>query len=169
MACGKTTLGHALEKFENVCFIDLDEEIEKHTSMTIPQIFNNLGEEKFRSFEREILRRIVDEKSNFYSIIATGGGTPCNDDSMDFMLSHGTVVWLEASMERTIKRLMEAQNQRPLVANKTKEELENFVRSHFGRRKHFYQRAHHRFDSTYLDSSEEILETVGLFKEKFLN
>ena len=161
MACGKTTLGRALEGAGYADFIDLDEEIARTTGKTPAEWFATEGEAAFRAAELAELKRICRARPR--AVIATGGGTPCNSEAMQLMLESGMVVWLEASIERTVERLLEADGQRPLVAGKSRRELAEFIPAHLAARVPFYSRAHLKFDSSRLDSEDEIAETVGEF------
>ena len=51
MGCGKTSLGEALAREMDLTYIDLDQLIEHENSMTITQIFKELGESRFREIE----------------------------------------------------------------------------------------------------------------------
>ena len=75
MGCGKTKIGRRLSQKLNLNFIDLDHEIELFYSKTILELFEDLGEVRFREIEREILIKILDNKDRF--VLSLGGGTPC--------------------------------------------------------------------------------------------
>ncbi len=83
MGSGKTTLGKELSKDLDLKFIDLDAYIENKIGMTIIDIFNNKGEEKFRIIEKECLIELSTEE---HIVIATGGGTPCFYNNMQKFL-----------------------------------------------------------------------------------
>ena len=51
MGCGKSTIGKELAKKLGFSFLDMDDYIEKRQDMTIPQMFDELGEEFFRAAE----------------------------------------------------------------------------------------------------------------------
>lgn len=166
MACGKTTLGRAMADASLARFVDLDEFLEKKSGLSPAEWFARRGEDAFRAAELDALRELClaeDDSAELPLIIACGGGTPCQPAAADLMDRYGTVVWLEASMERTIARLLDAPGKRPLVDGMDKDDLRRFVEKHISQRRHAYQRAHIRFDSTYLDNPEEIARTVGLF------
>ena len=57
MGCGKTTLGEVLARQLDCRFIDLDEFIEQRQGMTVVQIFDEMGENRFRELETAALRR----------------------------------------------------------------------------------------------------------------
>ena len=163
MACGKTTLGEALCARGYADFVDLDHEIESASGLTPAEWFALRGEGAFRVAVREALERLAASGTERTVVVATGGGTASNADAMDFMLSHGRVVWLEASLERTIERLLDAPGQRPLVAGMDADGLRAFIPSHLSQREPFYARAHQRFDSSRLDTEAEVADSVGRF------
>lgn len=172
MACGKTTLGRALQKAfpELVDFIDLDEYIVDREGRDIPRIFAESGEPYFRRLEADAIAELSarEQSSGKRKIVACGGGTPCQPGNMERMLDAGTVVWLQADMDRTISRLIDAQNSRPLVAGKSPEELAAFVSRNLEARTPHYSRAHHHFDTTHLDTLAEVDATVEKFAKLFL-
>lgn len=105
MGCGKSTLGRALSKQTGIELIDLDHYIERRFHRSITDIFAIEGETRFRDLER----RMLEETGEFENVvIACGGGTPCFGNNMEFMNSHGTTVYLEASEERLLDRLIKA-------------------------------------------------------------
>lgn len=174
MAAGKTTLGRALEAARAARFVDLDEYISRQSGMTPAEWFATRGEEAFRQAEREALEAIGHDAADTYSeealplVVALGGGTPCRAGAMELMKSRGRVIWLEASVDRTVKRLVEADGQRPLVAGMGGNELREFVERHRRERNRWYSMADARFDTSLLDSPEEITVTVRAFTNLFL-
>ena len=52
---GKTEIGRILASRLNIPFIDTDDLIETMTGRSIPDIFHDEGEERFRSIEREVI------------------------------------------------------------------------------------------------------------------
>ena len=124
MASGKSTFGKELAKDKGLPFLDLDESVESREGRSISEIFAKEGEEYFRKREREILHEICNEADEF--VLATGGGTPCFFDNMDYMNQAGTTVFLNTS---------------PLLAMYSDDELEFFVREHLESRLSFYLKA----------------------------
>lgn len=174
-ACGKTTLGRALGPqmesmgLEPAPFFDLDEAIEDVAGMSVAHIFETQGEAAFRRLESETLHRLSEQESA--AVIACGGGTPCSEANIGYMLGKGLVVELRATREATLRRLLEAPaGQRPLVKrfHGDPEALAAEVDSLSGRRARWYSRAHARFDSSRLESPEEIAITARNFINRFL-
>lgn len=165
MATGKTTLGKALAKDLGLQFVDLDLYIESRYHATVSQIFAERGEEGFRQIERNMLHEVAEFED---VIIATGGGTPCFFDNMEYMNAQGTTVFLDASVDVIFTRLTIARTQRPLVAGKTDEELRSYITETLNRRLPYYSRATHSFCANQLENVKQISESVERFKEEVL-
>jgi len=72
---GKTRLLKRLEEsFRQTLFLDLDDEIEKRTGLSIPEIFKQHGEVYFRQQEQETLSECL--KLNQPKVISLGAGFP---------------------------------------------------------------------------------------------
>ena len=124
MGAGKTTLGKAFARSLGLSFIDLDWYIEERFHKTVQQLFAERSEEGFRELER----RMLHEVSEFEDVvISTGGGTPCFFDNMEYMNKQGTTVFLRVDPKVLFRRLRVAKQQRPLLAQKSDEELMDFI------------------------------------------
>lgn len=157
MGAGKTTLGKQLASMLDVSFIDLDKYIESKYHKTIPDIFEEHGEEGFRLIEQSALKQ-VSEIENV--IISTGGGAPCFFDNMAVMNKTGLTVYIKATPEELASRLRASKTVRPIVASKTDEELIPFIAEHLDKRELFYNKAHISFVTEHLVSKEDIHLTV---------
>lgn len=177
MGTGKTTLGRAMEHFASsdacppplrgLTFVDLDGFIERNERMSIPEIFRTKGEPHFRELERSLLREVAGNGSSPV-LVGCGGGTPCQPGCMDWMNAAGLTVKLEASHHVLLRRLMEADGQRPLTAGMQPGELAAFITAKQADREPFYGRARLRFPSDRLESEEEINESCRLFADLVL-
>lgn len=139
MASGKTTFGKELAKDEGLPFLDLDDCIEEREGRSISEIFAICGERYFREVERRVLHELCDEQNEF--VMATGGGTPCFFDNMEYMNCTGRTVFLNVSLSVIVKRLKRQRADRPLLARYSDDELESFVREHLESRLSFYMKA----------------------------
>ena len=67
MGSGKSTIGKLLSKKLNMSFLDTDREIEKIMGMSINEIFNNYGENRFRLIETAFFNEIVKVNNYVYA------------------------------------------------------------------------------------------------------
>lgn len=167
-ACGKTTLGRALHERTGVRFVDLDQAVERSAGMTVPEIFATQGETAFRALEAEALEHVCALYAGHDAVVACGGGTPCRPGAMDLMLRSGTVVRLSADRDITLRRLREAEGQRPRLAGLSDAALIAALDADARDREPSYSRATATFDSSRLDTEEQVNETVTLFINEFM-
>lgn len=167
MASGKTTLGHAVAAATGIGFVDLDDYIVGREGRSITEIFADGGEAAFRHAERLALEALLDDP-HAPRLIACGGGTPCFGDNLELLNSRGQTVWLDAKTDIIESRLKEARSERPLVASLSDDSLADYVSARLAERLPYYSRAAARFDSSRLDSPEQIDESVCQFIKRFL-
>jgi shikimate kinase len=117
---------------------DLDHLVEGVEDRSIMQIFKESGEEHFRKMESIVLKWFAD-KDQF--ILATGGGTPCFLDNMEWMNNHGLTIWLDEPVDLLLERLVPEKNQRPLIAKLSNKRLRNWLAEKTEERRHFYSQA----------------------------
>lgn len=139
MGSGKSLIGYSLAQKLHLPFIDLDKEIEKSTGCSISDFFRIHGETEFRKEERRLLMESGSQKNEF--VMATGGGTPCFHDNMNWMNESGTTLYLQVSLETLVRRLKRDKQKRPLLSSLTDEKLSVFVNTLFREREQFYETA----------------------------
>ncbi len=139
MASGKTTIGLELAKKLNYEFIDLDEFIEQKHNKTIKQIFEQKGEDHFRTLENEALRDVSSIDGNI--LIASGGGTSCFYNSIDFMNKTGLTIYIKVDVGELVTRLIESKTDRPLLWGKTPQELNDYILRVLNEREKYYEKA----------------------------
>lgn len=147
MGAGKTTIGKVLSKLIGLTFIDLDYYIEGRFRKTVAQLFAERGEEGFRSIERNMLHEVAEFED---VLVSTGGGTPCFFDNMEFMNQQGTTIYLQVSVDELASRLELCKHTRPVLKNRTGDELKAFVAESLSGRLPFYQKASIVFDANEL-------------------
>lgn len=165
MGAGKTTVGKALAKELGVMFYDLDWYIESRMRKTVKQIFDEIGEEGFRKIERNMLHEVAEFEN---VVVSCGGGTPCFFDNMDYMNQLGETIYLKASPETLHTHLKMGKGVRPLLLNKTSEEVEIFIREQLKLREPFYNKAKHIIDINVMDDFDKINGMVQQIR-KMLN
>ena len=157
MGSGKTTVGKALSKETGMMFYDLDWYIESRMRKSVSQIFAEKGEEGFRKIEHNMLHEVAEFED---VIISCGGGTPCFFDNMDYLNQQGDVVYLKATPETLYKHLLMAKVERPLLKDKSPEELIAYITEHLKERAPFYEKARYILDVNVLDEYNKIQTSV---------
>lgn len=148
MGSGKSYWGHIWALEEGYTFYDLDTEIEKVFELPVEQIFEKHGEEKFREMERYHLRKFESSKK---CLVACGGGAPCFFDNLEWMKQHGTVIYLKASPEYILNRVMDETEKRPLLKKINSSELLFFIEQKLKEREPVYLQANHVLEVTSLN------------------
>jgi shikimate kinase len=151
MGCGKSGTGKKLAARIGYDFIDLDDLIEEQYNKTIPEIFESEGENKFRELEHNYLKGLM-EKDNV--VISLGGGTPCFYNNMELMNSNGVTIYLKMSAEMLASRLKDSKKARPLLKDKSAEELKDFITESLEKREPFYLNAMYKVKAKDLDIEE---------------
>ena len=100
MGSGKTSIGKALAKKLCLPFVDIDASIHKKTGKTLAQIFEQHGEEFFRTLERA---ETVMAAAKTPQVISTGGGCVLNQNSMMALKRNGIVIFLNRPPEAIAK------------------------------------------------------------------
>ena len=162
MGSGKTTVGKALSKETGMMFYDLDWYIESRMRKSVSQIFAERGEEGFRKIEHNMLHEVAEFED---VIISCGGGTPCFFDNMDYLNQQGDVVYLKVTPEVLYKHLLMAKVERPLLKDKTAEELIAYITEHLKEREPFYTKARHILDVSLMDNYDKINISVTKLRE----
>lgn len=154
---GKSTIGPLLAKELDRPFLELDTEIERATGFGIREIFENLGQAEFRRVERECLERIVESGDDL--VIATAGGIVSEPSTFAFLLSSCLTVYLKATADEHMKRVIGQQDTR-IVGPKVQDEARDVVRRTLDVREGLYQRADIVLDTTDLDVDESVRKLV---------
>lgn len=157
MGSGKTTVGRQLAKRLGLMFYDLDWYITNRMRRTVAQIFEESGEEGFRKIEHAMLHEVAEFED---VVLSCGGGTPCFFDNMDYLNRMGETVYLKASPEVLYAHLKMGKSVRPLLLNKTPEEVEAFVKEQLAQREPYYTKAKHTLDVNVLDTYDKIKISV---------
>ena len=122
--CGKTSAGRLLAERLHRPFADCDSFIERHSGMTIAEIFAAEGECGFRKRETEALRELCKQSG---TVIATGGGCVTVEENYPLLHQNGTIVYIMRDLSAL------PTEGRPLSQSTAVEEL-------YEKRKHAYAR-----------------------------
>ena len=112
MGSGKTTVGKAVAERLGMGFVDIDQMIENGRGETVSEIFEKYGSDLFRILELQAAVKAAVHKN---VVVATGGGTVLNDESMSRLKeSAAAVVFLNRDINKIIETV--DTTTRPLLA-----------------------------------------------------
>ncbi len=100
---GKTLSGIKAAELLRMPFVDMDELIQYRTRKSIPEIFEEDGEDAFRNMETELLEELSQKSSR---VVSTGGGVPVREVNREIMGKTGVIILLTASPETIHQRLV---------------------------------------------------------------
>jgi XRE family aerobic/anaerobic benzoate catabolism transcriptional regulator len=151
---GKSTLGSALAEQLEMPFLELDRLIEQESGVTLNLIFDFYGQSGFRRLERRSLDRILENYPRF--VLATGGSLVSEPATFERLLSSCFTVWLCASPEEHMQRVINQGDMRPMEDNR--DAMADLKRILVEREK-LYRKADIQLDTT-KDSLEESLNKL---------
>lgn len=111
MGAGKSTIGRQVADVLGVPFRDADREIELAAGRTIQEIFAEYGEEHFRSGERRVIARLLEEEP---FVLATGGGAFMDAETRAVIEEKAISIWLRAEFDVLWARVSK-RSHRPLL------------------------------------------------------
>lgn len=155
---GKSTIGKKIASKLHYDFYDLDEVFEHNYHISIENFFEKYDENAFRICERILMSELL-RKEN--CVISTGGGTPCFFDTMDNIIESSISVYIKLSHKSLVYRLLNSHKVRPLIKNKSEEELMRFVEEQMSQREGYYLRSHFIFNGESID----IVQVINTLKE----
>lgn len=138
MGSGKTYWARRLAERLGWNFLDLDEVVKQRAGCSVAQIFEEKGEAAFRELERETLHSLTFLEN---TVVATGGGTPCFYDNLDWMRARGLTIYLQAPAPLLAQRLQPEKALRPLLAYLPENGLLPFIEGKLAERLPFYEQA----------------------------
>lgn len=133
---GKSTLGVMLADDLDFPFVELSREIEKVAGCSVLEIHNLYGATAYRRYERRALESIVQIYPEL--VLATPGGLVSDPATFNLLLSHCTTVWLQATPEDHMSRVVQQGDLRPMAAS---HEAMDDLRRILAGRSAFYSRA----------------------------
>ncbi len=112
---GKSTLGAMLAEKGEVPFIELDRLIEQEAGVPLGVIFDLYGQSGFRRLERRCLDEVIERHPKF--VLATGGSLVSEPGTFDRLLTSCFTVWLRATPEDHMQRVIAQGDKRPMADN----------------------------------------------------
>lgn len=112
MGAGKSTTGKLLSERLGWPYLDSDDEIERQTGKTVPEIWKAEGEPAFRAEEARVLAQAC--TTDGPSVVSVAGGAILDPDNRARIRRAGLIVWLRADVS-TLARRVGAGAGRPLL------------------------------------------------------
>ena len=156
---GKSTLGKNLSDITGTRFIELNDEIEALSGMSVQELMDLYGLEGYRKLEQQALVQACNQSDDI--IIAAAGGVVNDEETYNYLLKHFHTVWLKAAPEEHISRVRDQGDERPMAGNP---EAMTVLRSILVSREAHYQMADRTIDTSgrsVKDSTAELTDTVG--------
>lgn len=135
MGCGKTTIGKLLASYTGYSFVDIDELIVQNERMSISQIFEQNGEDYFRTVESQLLEQLLNKDNQ---VISTGGGIVKLDSNLNLLKEKSKVFYLKACVDVLYERVKEDSNRPLLKTDNVKLKIESLLNE----RCSLYEKAH---------------------------
>ena len=155
---GKSTLGAALAKRLEMPFLELDRLIEQESGLTLSLIFDFRGQSGFRQLERQCLEDVIQRYPRF--VIATGGSLVSEPGTFERLLSGCFTVWLRASPEEHMQRVIAQGDMRPMSNNR---DAMSDLRRILAEREVLYSKADIQVDTagrTFEESIETLIQAL---------
>ena len=112
MGSGKSTLAPILAKKFNMDYIDTDLDLTNILDMNLKNIFDFIGEKRFRNMESAYFKEHT-KQNNF--IYALGGGIILKKENREILINKGDSIFLDVSKKELNKRLEVNSINRPLL------------------------------------------------------
>lgn len=168
MGAGKSSVGPRVARRLRFASIDLDREVTIRLGMSVPAVFDVLGESAFRDMERELLE---DTAALQDVVVSLGGGTLSQGSNLRFCLDHGFVVYLKAGVDFLAARLQGAVQPRPLLFDASgmhlsEGALRDRIRQILSAREHVYEKAHATISIEGKERDQVAREITDLFRSR---
>jgi XRE family aerobic/anaerobic benzoate catabolism transcriptional regulator len=160
---GKSTLGRMLAQELKVPFIELNRVIEQLAGCAPSEIHSLYGASAYRRYEHRALEAVIAEHPR--AVIASPGGLVSEPSTFSMLLAHCFTVWLQATPEEHMRRVVAQGDLRPMSGNR--EAMDDLKRILAGRAE-LYGRADMAFDTSdktladaYLQLRDRIAARLG--------
>ncbi|MGI6368386.1 MAG: 3-dehydroquinate synthase [Anaerolineae bacterium] len=157
MGTGKTSVASRIAQRLGRPFVDMDDEIVERMGKSIPQIFEQMGEQAFRALESSVC---VDLSQRSGMVIATGGGCLVDEANRDTLSSSGLVVCLDCEAQTIVQRLQGAHD-RPMLYGDSPDRR---IRELMAARRQAYARIPYHIDTTHRTIDQVVEEVIRLYK-----
>jgi XRE family aerobic/anaerobic benzoate catabolism transcriptional regulator len=143
---GKSTLGRALAQGWRVPFVELNRSIEALAGCTLSEIHSLYGPVAYRRYEKRAMEETIQRFPR--AVIATPGGIVSDPATFNLLLAHCYTVWVRATPEEHMGRVLAQGDTRPMAGNTGNAEAMNDLRRILESRAAFYSKADAVFDTS---------------------
>jgi XRE family aerobic/anaerobic benzoate catabolism transcriptional regulator len=153
---GKSTLGRMLAEDLRLPFVELDRVIERLAGCDVGEIHSLYGAAAFRRYEMRALEQAISAHAR--AVIAAGGGLVTEPETYDLLRARCFTVWLRASADDHMKRVIAQGDLRPMAGNA--EAMDDLKRILAGREAEYA-----RADVTFDTSGRALAETYAALRD----
>lgn len=162
MATGKSKIGPILAALTDRAYVDTDEMIVEAAGKSIPEIFEQDGEDAFRDLEH---RCVTEAAKGEAAVISLGGGAIAYERNWNVIEREGVSLCIRASVDTIYGRVARKRDERPLLADLSEAECREKIRSMLEERERYYGRANVFVTSDEVKSPEDTaVEALGLLR-----
>ncbi|KAA3630375.1 MAG: helix-turn-helix domain-containing protein [Proteobacteria bacterium] len=158
---GKSTLGERLAKKYNVPFVRLGDAIAELGSMEIGELFSLGGQTLYRRLEHQALQHVI--LGHDVMVLEVGGSLVMQEMTHDLLLRSFRTVWVRASAEEHMQRVLQQGDLRPMAGNA--EAAMGDLRAILDQREPRYRLSDHVLDTSGRDVESCLRELVRLGAE----
>jgi XRE family aerobic/anaerobic benzoate catabolism transcriptional regulator len=152
---GKSSIGKHLAAELKVPFYELDRLIEQEAGVSLSVIFDLYGQSGFRRLERRCLDLVIEQNQQF--VLATGGSLVSEPVTFERLLTACYTVWLKASPEDHMQRVVAQGDMRPMADNReAMEDLQRILKA----REPLYRKADLAVDTSASAGQESIVKQI---------
>ena len=159
MGAGKTTTGFGLAQKLGLKFIDSDREIERLEGGNVSSIFNEKGEEYFKTIERKTINKILN--TNKPQVLSIGGNAFDDEIIREKIKEKAISIFLEVDLDILVERV-KRRNNRPVLESGDKEEI---MRELYESKMPIYTKADVSINTTYLTREVSINVILKLISD----
>jgi len=139
---GKSSLGRMLADDLGIPFVELNRVIEQIVGCDVHEIHSLYGASAYRRYEQRALEETIAAYPK--AVLATGGGLVSEASTFELLLAHCYTVWLRASPEEHMQRVVAQGDLRPMAGSpEAMDDLKRILAS----REAFYAKADLAFDT----------------------
>jgi XRE family aerobic/anaerobic benzoate catabolism transcriptional regulator len=140
---GKTTIGRLFAERHGLPFRSVTREVEARAGLSLADLFNLGGSQAYRALEVEVVNELAASEDKM--VLETAGGIAGNSDALEVVLGSFKTIWLKASPEEHLTRVIRQGDTRPMRGNP---KALDHLKSLLVQRESEYARAESALDTT---------------------